>query len=64
MLTLPTLHPIVGPPKVIAEGEQKARFGETGVLTCLVESVPKPQAIVWAKILDNGTSVSIIGNER
>jgi hypothetical protein len=36
-----------GPPKVLAKPEQQARYGEIGLLECLVESVPAPKDIIW-----------------
>ncbi|ELU18154.1 hypothetical protein CAPTEDRAFT_184834 [Capitella teleta] len=48
-------------PRVIAKSEQEARYGETGVLSCLVESVPKPPEIIWQR---NGANIDFEGIER
>ena len=34
---------------MIADKEQTSRYGETGVVSCLVDSVPKPDKIGWMK---------------
>jgi hypothetical protein len=36
-------------PRITSSAEQSARFGDIGIIECVMVSVPKPTAVVWSK---------------
>lgn len=38
-----------GPPVIVSPSEQSGRYGEVGIIDCVIEAIPKPTAITWLK---------------